>query len=211
MFDITYKGANCVVFNTKKSTLVADPKVSVAGGKDASVKGSIELLTEERFGVTSPDMKLLIDGPGEYEVGDFSIVAIAAKRHLDAGSDETLATIYRIEIGDVRCALLGNIDSKLSDEQLESLGIVDVLLLPVGGNGYTLDATSAVLLTRQIEPKAVIPLHYADSGLQYEVPQDDVKTFITELGAPSEQVDKYKLKSSVALPAVMTVIEVTRS
>jgi len=57
----------------------------------------------------------------------------------------------------------------------------------------------------------VIPVHYADATLKYEVPQDQLATFVSELGAPVEATAKYKIKSSASLPAVLTVIELTRS
>lgn len=211
MFDITYKGANCVVISTKKSILVADPKLSVVGLKDHSVKEAVELATEERFRIESDEAKLIIDQPGEYEIGDFSVSGTSVLRHIDAPGELEQATMYRIEVGDVRIALLGNITPKLTEDQYEALGIIDILLLPVGGNGYTLDATSAATITRQIEPKAVLPIHYADAGIKYEVPQDEVSVFIQELGAPVEIVDKYKLKSSANLPTALTVIQITRS
>lgn len=211
MFDITYKGANCVVISTKKSTLVADPKLSLVGLKDASVKDAVEVATEERFVVPSTDAKLIIDGPGEYEIGDFTLKAVSTTRHIDAETAEQLATIYHIEVGDVRLALLGNIAAKLSEDQLEALGVVDILLLPVGGGGYTLDAVSATTLARQIEPKVVVPLHYAEAALKYEVPQDSLELFTKELGAPVEVVDKYKVKSAAAIPAALTIVNVTRS
>lgn len=212
MFDITYKGANCVVIATKKSSLIADPKLSVVGLSDGKVKDAVEIATEERFVVPDDDAKLIIDGPGEYEVGDFSIQAFPAVRHIDTPQNGTLSTLYRIELGDVRLALLGNIMPALSDDQLEGLGVTDILLLPIGGGGYTLDATSAATIVRQIEPKVVIPLHYADSALTYEVPQDTLETFTKELGAPVEPTtDKYKLKASSALPTALTVVPITRS
>jgi len=211
MFDIEYKGGNGVVIATKKTTIVADPKLSVVGLKDLSIKDVVEVATESRFATNSKDAKLLIEGPGEYEIGDFSIRGVSAIRHLDAPDAEPIATIYRIETGDVRIALLGNIASNLEEEQLEALGVVDILILPVGGSGYTLDATSAAALVRNIDPKVVIPIHYADSTLKYEVPQDTLETFTKELAAPVESVAKYKVKSSSVLPATLTIIEITRS
>lgn len=211
MFDIEYKGGNTVVIATKKTTLVADPKLSLVGLKDVSVKDILELGTEARFLVNDPSARLTLEGPGEYEVGDFSIRGVAAQRHLDTEEDEKRATIYRIEIGDIRIALLGNVIGKLSDDQLEELGVTDILIVPVGGSGYTLDATSAASVARQIDPKVVIPVHYADDALKYEVPQDAVEVFTKELGAPVEQVGKYKVKSSAGLPEVLTTVIVERS
>lgn len=211
MFEMEYKGANAVVIATKNSTIITDPKLSVVGLKDLSVKNAIELATEARFALNLADARLVIEGPGEYGIGDFDIHGIPAQRHLDTDKDPLVSTIYRVEIGDINVAVLGNIYEKLSEEQLEEIGIVDILVIPVGGNGYTLDATGAATIARQIDPKVVIPVHYADSALKYEVPQDPVDVFIKELGAPVEETSKYKLKSAASLPQVLTVVELQRS
>ena len=57
----------------------------------------------------------------------------------------------------------------------------------------------------------VVPVHYADSALQYEVPQDTVEVFEKELGAPVEQKPKLKIKAASNLPEVLTVFELARS
>lgn len=211
MFDIEYKGGNTIVISSKKGTLVTDPKLSVVGLKDLVIKEAIELATEARFALNSEDARLSIEGPGEYGVANFDIRGVAAQRHLDAESDPFVSTIYRVEVGDTRIAIVGNIYEKLSEEQLEEIGVVDILVIPVGGNGYTLDATGAAALTRSIDPKAVIPVHYADDGVKYEVVQDPLEIFVKELGAPVEETSKYKLKAASGLPAVLTVVNVTRS
>ena len=210
MFEIEYKGANGVIISTKKSTLVIDPKLSLVGLKDLSTKDAVELATEARFALNSEAARLNIEGPGEYGIGEFDIKAIAAQRHLDAQSDPFISTMYRIEVGDVRIAVVGNIYEKLSEAQLEDIGLIDILILPVGGNGYTLDATGAAALTRSIDPKVVIPVHYAETGINYEVAQDTLETFTKELGAPVEEQPKFKLKQAAVLPAVLTTIVLAR-
>jgi L-ascorbate metabolism protein UlaG (beta-lactamase superfamily) len=211
MFEVEYKGGNSVVLTSKKSQLYVDPNVSVVGLKSIKVKDEVELLTETRLGVENADAKLIIDSPGEYEVGDFTIRGVAAQRHIDTADQDKMATVYHVETSEVRVGVIGNIDAKLSEDQLEQIGIVDVLIIPVGGGGYTLDATSATTIVRQVEPKVVIPVHYADSSLSYEVPQDTLETFVKELGAPVETLPKLKFKTSAAIPPVLTVYELTRS
>jgi L-ascorbate metabolism protein UlaG (beta-lactamase superfamily) len=211
MFDIEYKGGNGVVITTKKATAFIDPKLSVVGLKDLKTDNAIEIATEARFALNNKEALISIEGPGEYELSDFSLRGVSATRHIDTADSEKLATVYRLEVGEVRIALLGNIDPKLSEGQLEEIGVVDILILPVGGGGYTLDATSAASLVRQIDPKVVIPVHYADDTVKYEVPQDTLETFIKELGAPVETVAKYKVKALATLPPTLTVVEVTRS
>lgn len=212
MFDIEYKGGNGVVITTKKTTLVIDPKLSVVGLKDLVVKDAVELATEERFSLNSATAQLSLEGPGDYEIGDFSIHGIAAMRHIDTEANEKVATIYRIEVGEIRIALLGNIAPKLSEDQLEELGVIDLLILPIGGGGLTLDPTSATGLVRQIDPKAVIPTHFADPALKYEMPQEALDTFVKELSAPVEEAgSKYKVKGAITMPVALTIVHVTRS
>lgn len=211
MFEIEYKGANGVIISTKKTKIVVDPKLSVVGLKDLSTKDAVELATESRFAINSPDSNLVIDGPGEYGVAELDILGVPAQRHLDSESEGRTSTMYRIEIGEARIGVIGNIYEKLSDEQLEELGVLDILIIPVGGGGYTLDATGAASVVRMISPKIVIPVHYDDKQLKYEVPQDKLEQFIAELGAPVEVVAKYKSKQPSITPAPLSVIEITRS
>lgn len=208
MFEIEHKGANCIIINTKKSKLIIDPKLSLVGLKDISVKDAVEIATESRFVVNDADARLIIDGPGEYGIAEFDISGIPARRNIDGESEVKASTIYRIEIGDIRLGLIGNIYEKLSDEQLEALGVIDILIVPVGGNGYTLDATGAVNVVRAIDPKIVIPVHFADKSLKYEVPQNDPSAFLAELGAPVETTSKYKFKQLPAGPSSLSVVQI---
>ena len=209
MFEVEYKGANSVAISTKKGTIITDPKLSLVGLKDVNTKDAIELATEARFALDNENARLNIEGPGEYGIADFDIRGVAAQRHLDA--DGKASTMYRIEAGDIRVAVIGNIYEKLSETQLEELGIIDVLIIPVGGNGYTLDATGAATLARQIEPKVVVPIHYADAGIKYEVPQDDFEIFAKELGGAVEEAPKLKFKQLSALPEALTIYKLARN
>lgn len=212
MFEIEYKGANAVILATKKTKVIFDPNLSVVGIKDVDVKNAVEVTTEDRFAVHGVQHKLLVSGPGEYEIGDIALLGLPARRHIDAEDQGMKATVYRVVIGDVRLAVIGNVAPKLTEDQLEALGVVDIIIIPVGGNGYTLDATDAAFIVRQIGPRAVIPVHYADSNLKYEVPQDDVETFIKELAANVvEAGPKLKIKSISTLPEQLSVMQITRS
>lgn len=211
MFEIEYKGGNSLVVSMKKETIVIDPKRSVVGLPDISIDEAIEISTEDRFALNGVNAKIVINGPGEYGVADLDISGMPAQRHLDSEEKPKLSTIYRIEIYDVRIGLLGNIYEKITDDQLEELGLIDILIIPVGGNGYTLDGTGAANLVRKINPRVVIPVHYEDNELKYEVPQDNLDVFVKELAAPVETVAKYKVKSLSSVPAALTVVEITRS
>lgn len=212
MLDIEYKGANSIVVTTKTQKLVVDPKLSLIGGVDVPVKEAVVLATEARFlpdDGGAKEAKMIVEGPGEYEVGDISIRGIAAQRHIDQHVGGT--TMYTIVANGIRIALLGNIAPSLSDDQQEELGVVDILVVPVGGNGYTLDSVNASKIVRQVEPKVVVPVHYEDADLKYEVIQDSVGEFIKLFDTDGEDTLKYRLKTAQSLPEAMTVVKISRS
>lgn len=204
--EIGYKGANCVVIKDKKVLIVVDPTSNVSV-KDAENPDAVILATQERFAKSEDSAKnFVIDMPGEYEHKNVSVRGIPMHIHTD--KDGVRGTAYRMETDDVRIAIIGHIDAPLSDDDLENLGVVDVLVIPVGGNGYTLDAKDAATIVRQISPKVVIPTHFADDKIKYEVPQDSVDVFIKELGAAHERQNVYKVKN---LPQITTVVELART
>lgn len=196
--DIEYKGGNCVVLTTKKTTIAVDPKLAGLGLRDQGEKADVELLTQPQFAAPHGEEAVIIDGPGEYEVENVSIKGVSALAHLDPKGAPLKATMYRVETSEFSIVIVGHIHPELTEEQLESLGVADILIVPVGGNGYTLDATGAVQLVRAVDPKLVIPTHYADSAVKFEVPQAELGDFLKELGAtPQEEVAKLKLKPGV--------------
>lgn len=211
MVEIEYKGGNSVVISSKRSKLVSDPKLSLVGLKDAAVKDAIEIVTEDRFAISSIDSDLIIHSPGEFGVEDFDIRGISAMRHIDTEAVPNAATIYRIEAEDIRIGLIGNIAPKLSEDQLEALGLIDILIIPIGGGGYTLDPLEAANLVREIGPKVVIPVHYSDPSAKYEMPQEDFALFEKEMnGISVETVQKYKVKQSFADQDTLKIIKVER-
>lgn len=205
--EFEYKGGNCVVISSKQATIVVDGNISPIGLKDYVVKDEIEVATQPGF--ATGECRVSIDMPGEYEVSNISVIGIPAVRLLDYDESKK-ATIYRLAFTNMTVAVLGHVAMPLSDEQLEAINVVDVLIVPVGGNGYTLDARLAVEAVRKIDPKVVIPTHYADKQVKYEVPQDTLELFVKELGATHETTAKWKVKNGT-MPETLTVIELTRS
>lgn len=206
--DIEYKGANCITLSSRTVTIAIDPKLSAVGLKDVTHKVTVVVATQVDFAV-KPAGGLLIDGPGEYEVGGVSLKGIPAQRHTDTPDDGLQATVYRVNTADASIGIVGHV-ARLTDAQLENLGVLDILVVPVGGNGYTLDAHGAIGLIRQIDPKLVIPTHYADPAVRYEVPQAGLEPFLKELGAAHQVAAKLKLKGG-SLPETLTVLELTRT
>ena len=70
----------------------------------------------------------VVSGPGEYEVAGVLIGGIATAEEPGKGPRNT-AYVMRVE--DISICHLGDIAGKLTNQQIEALGGVDVLLVPV--------------------------------------------------------------------------------
>jgi L-ascorbate metabolism protein UlaG (beta-lactamase superfamily) len=192
--EIQFHGANCVSLSGKKFNVVVDDNLESLGGKSVAKPGDIVLQT---FDQTQPkaEAKIVITAPGEYEVSNVSIRGVSARAHMDEEGKKS-AVIYSLIIDDIRVAIVGHIYPSLNEEQMEIIGTVDVLLVPVGGNGYTLDPIGAQKVIKLLEPKLVIPTHYGDKSLSFEVPQQPLEEALKTMNMePKESVDKLKLKS----------------
>lgn len=205
--DIQFYGANCLVFSTKDLRVVVDDNLAALGAKSVTKAGDLALFTSKFEGESSDDVKMVIDMPGEYEVSNLSITGTPARGHMEEDEKALGATMYKLVNGDTSYLVTGHVFPSLTDDELEALGIIDVMFVPVGGNGYTLDPVGALKLIKAIEPKLVVPTHYADKGLKYEVPQQDLEAAIKELGMEvKERVPKLKLKPGELTDVTQLVI-----
>ena len=192
--DVQFFGANCLTVTYKGTRIVIDDNLAELGAKSITKAEDIALYTHQHE--TNNTARLVFDSPGEYEVADISIIGIPARAHIDEDGQKN-ATIFKLIAGDQSILIAGHIYPDLSENQLETIGMVDLLIVPVGGSGYTTDAVGALKLIKAIEPKLVVPVHFADKDLKFPVPQVDKTSALKELGMePKDTVSKLKLKSS---------------
>jgi len=207
--DIQFYGANCLGVTYKGTRLVIDDDLAALGAKSIAKAGDIVAYTGEHE-TPKAEVKLLVDHPGEYEVAGVSMVGVAARAHMDEAGQKT-ATLYKIIAGDLNVLVVGHIYPELSEEQLETIGMVDAMFIPVGGNGYTLDGLGALTIIKEVEPKLVIPTHYDMDGLRYPVSQQNLEQALKGLGMePKETTAKLRLKPS-ELSDVTQLIVLERS
>jgi len=191
--ELTFYGANCLRLAAKKAQIVVDDNLAQLGLKTATKPTDISLRTNKLF-PEHPDTAFRAEMPGEYEISGVVIHGIAARAHMDEEGSKN-AVIYTVQADDTKVAIIGHIYPELSEDQLAAIGLVDVAVVPVGGNGYTLDGAGALKVIKQIEPKVVIPTHYADKAIKYEVPQAELSEAVKNLGMEiSETMGKYKIK-----------------
>lgn len=189
--ELQYFGANCVRITSKKTSIVVDDNLEKLGLKTITKPTDISIVTSRDFPVRSA--VFVADMPGEYEIAGVIIQGIAARSHMDEEAQGNNAVIYTVTTPEVKVAILGHIYPELNEDQLEQIGMVDIAIVPVGGNGYTLDGVGALKVIKQIEPKIVIPTFYADRAVRYEVPPQELTEALKGLAMePGEAVTKYK-------------------
>jgi L-ascorbate metabolism protein UlaG (beta-lactamase superfamily) len=155
-------------------------QISVSNSRDHSADIVIDPLKEEKADIlllakkdnkikTTKGESFVVQGPGEYEVKEVFIKGIYSSE----------ATIYILESEEMRFCHLGNLGQKeLTDEQLEKIGQIDVLMISAGDE--------AQKIIGQIEPKIVIPMNY-----------DNVEKFLKTMGKKSVvPQDKFVVKTS---------------
>lgn len=193
--DIEFFGANCIRLKTKETTIVIDDNLSMIGGKTITNDKSVLFYTNQTLKdqAATDKARLVIDSAGEFEIGDVTVSGEQTRGHLDEEGDEN-ATVLQFMIDNQTVTILGHVHPDLSEAVVEMIGGTDVLVVPVGGNGYTLDPVAAASIVKKAEPDTVIPTQYEVKQLSYEVPAQTLDEFIkvSSLTA-NEPVESIKL------------------
>ena len=146
--------------------------------------------------VTHGDKKpFVITGPGEYEVGGVFIKGLASESMYDikAGAAPLVNTIYTVSLENMNICFLGAIDAaELKNETVEALDEIDILFVPIGGEGV-LEPAKAYKLAVSLEPKLIIPMHYGTPGANLGM-DNALKLFLKEAGENPSPVPKLTLK-----------------
>jgi len=182
LMDINWLGHSCFRIRGKSATIITDPYSPGLGYSLGKQTAKIITVSHQHPGhsyVQGIDGNpRLVTGPGEYEISGVLIIGIATFHDADGGKERGKNTIYLMEVDEVSVCHLGDLGHMLTAGQVEEIGNVDVLLLPVGGVS-TIDATLAAKVVRQLEPKVVIPMHYK-TPLSMEL--EPVEGFLKEIG-----------------------------
>jgi hypothetical protein len=142
--------------------------------------------TELVYGDKKP---FVISGPGEYEVNSIFIKGLAGESSYDIDKDDSklINTIYALTVEGINMLYLGAQDGPLPKDTADAIDSVDILFLPIGGDGV-LDAKTAYKLAMNLEPKIIIPIHF--DGKKDEA----LSVFLKEAGEHGAPVDKLTIK-----------------
>jgi L-ascorbate metabolism protein UlaG (beta-lactamase superfamily) len=199
--DIIYLGHSSFKISGKSASIVTDPYDSnMVGLKYPAVSADIVTVSHDhtdhnKAGQVS-DSRMVIKGPGEYELVGVSIIGFPSFHDDKRGEERGKNTIYVIEVDDIRIAHLGDLGHKLEKDTIEEMGDIDILMIPTGGV-YTINPTTATEVVQSIEPNITIPMHYFSPDLKQETFSglSKVEDFLTDCGLQEERLSKLSVKS----------------
>jgi L-ascorbate metabolism protein UlaG (beta-lactamase superfamily) len=180
MVKITWLAHSCfIIENEEGARLLMDPYDETAGYEVPRLKADV--ITVSHRHADHSNLKMvqgeytLFDTAGSFAAKGFGIRGIETSHDESNGSERGKNIVYVVECENLRICHLGDLGHRLDREQLDAIGNVDILMIPVGGT-YTIDAATACDVTEEIGPRAVLPMHFKTPALSY--PLEDGQRFL---------------------------------
>jgi L-ascorbate metabolism protein UlaG (beta-lactamase superfamily) len=183
--EITWYGLSCFRLTERgMASIVTDPyDHAVTGYEPLKLKADIVTVSHDapghNFVSAVKGKNHLITGPGEFEIGGVFITGVQTNGHGKRSSDEPRNTLYVFDFDGVNVAHLGDLRRVPSQAEIEALGTVHVVLVPVGGGGG-LTGAKAIEVISLLEPGIVIPMHYSTPGSSMKLAP--VSKFLKDMG-----------------------------
>lgn len=206
--DITWYGHSCFrIAERGQISVVTDPYSEEIGLPPLRLKGDVVTISHASPGHNFLDgvkgFNYVIDGPGVYEVGGVFIRGIAMHHIGDTADDVQYNIGSLIQYDNLSVLHLGDLSHIPEQSTIEELGVVNVVLVPVGG-GRGLRAAMAAEVIAMIEPNFIVPMHYALPGLRVEL--DPVEKFLKEMGVSKVQEEDVLKVAASGLPEQPQVV-----
>ena len=190
--DITWMGRRCFSIRGRDVTILTDPYGNVADrlGKGPKVR-AVTCSLEEMDCNLPPDedkTRRVIRGPGEYETAEVQITGVGTVHGSQGPEAGEVAggrnTVYSIEIEGIVMCHLGDLQQALTSEQVERLGNVSILMVPVGSLSSLKASTDTIGL---MEPRLVVPMDYEAAAIENRDPSQPIMRFLKEMGAQDSE------------------------
>ncbi|MGV8979954.1 MBL fold metallo-hydrolase [Clostridium sp.] len=192
--EITWLGHSCFLLEDLKGrTLLTDPFDPTIGYD--IYKGNPDIVTishqhfDHNYTKNIKDNCRIIDNIGMFNIKDIPIKGTPSYHDKNKGAKRGDNIIFTFKMDDYTLCHLGDLGHSLSNDDLDAIGNVDILFIPVGGN-YTIDGKEASEVTKKINPKIVIPMHYKTPLVSF--PLDGVESFLMYM-KNATKIDSNKL------------------
>ncbi len=198
--QIIWNGLSCfeIITNTSEGevTLVIDPYDNVTGLRfPRTLEANVVLVSHNEEDANNLEAIVgtpkVIDMPGEFEVRQVFMYGVDAPLKREVKGVHVSNVLFRIESEGMHIAHLGSLDRLLTDQELQELENIDILMIPVGG-GNVLAPKLAAEVIAQLEPRVVIPMTFELPNLKESLAP--LSAFMKEMaGAKKEEMNKYKV------------------
>ena len=182
--DIDWYGHACFRIREKGVTVVTDPHPEELGYERPRIRADVVTVSHPHPGHSAVKgfrgSPRVLDAPGEYEIGGVFITGVPTYHDAAGGSELGRNVAYLFDFDGLTVCHLGDLGHSLSEEEVELLGQVNVLLIPVGGVN-ALSGPLAAEVVSTIEPNIVVPMHFKTAPLAREL--EGVDRFLRAMGA----------------------------
>jgi L-ascorbate metabolism protein UlaG (beta-lactamase superfamily) len=195
--ELTWYGLSCFrIVERGQVTVITDPYSDDIGLPPLKLRGEVVTVSHDVAGHNHIDAvkgyQQIVYRPGEYEIGDVFITGVPL--HYVNGNDVRHNIGYLFDYDGINVLHLGDLLHVPEQSVIEPLGIVHVLLVPVGG-GNGLKAAEAAEVVALFEPSYVIPMHYGQEGLKFSL--DGVDKFLKAMGvSKAHEAETLKISAS---------------
>lgn len=209
--EITWYGQTCFRLSERgMATVVTDPYPPDTGLTLPRPRADVVTVSRDdpqfrhTSGVRGPFK--VFDGPGEYEVGGVFIIGVTLYANERQAQARGPNTVFTFDYGGLTVCHLGLLGHVPTQAQVEDLGTVNILLVPVGGGGSLTPAQASEVISL-FEPNLVIPMYYKIPGLKVNL--GTLSRFLKEMGL--EKVDSQEVlkvtRSSLSEETQVVILE----
>jgi len=178
--QINWYGTSCFKIIDQEVSVLTDPlSPEKSGLKNPRITSDIIILSSPEDGKNISSDAFVFKTAGEAEIKEVFIQGVV---HFDK---KIFKPLYKITVEDLRICFLGELNEELSEEELDKLGEVDVLLVPF--NNKILDFKKTKEIINALEPSLIIPSCWKN--------QKELFGFVKEIGLKiKEETDKLRIK-----------------
>ncbi|MEK6620442.1 MAG: MBL fold metallo-hydrolase [Chloroflexota bacterium] len=207
--DLTWLGHACFRMRGREGVVLSDPPDPKSGHAIPKTEAHLVTISHGHPGHSSlrsvGGEPVVVTGPGEYEVQEILVTGIGTFHDEEKGALRGRNTVFAIRLDDLLICHLGDLGHALRSADLEKLGDVDIVLVPISGADTNLSAAKAAEIIHQLEPKVVVPMSYDPDAKRKDTPFDRL---LHELGVkevspvPKLSVTRSSLPSDVQVVAL---------
>ncbi|MEA1962312.1 MAG: MBL fold metallo-hydrolase [Bacillota bacterium] len=169
---ITWFGHACFSIESDGKRIVTDPFDADVGYPVVPREADLVTISHEHWDHNAVQVfnnePRVIRGNGEFSESNIKIQGFPSFHDKQEGIERGTNTIYKITTEGIDLLHLGDLGHVLGQGQVQQIGKVDVLLVPVGGT-FTIDAEEACQMVELLKPRIIIPMHYGTPVLSFSL------------------------------------------